>query len=143
MNIIFYNNLSEKNRLNKSIVEPVEVIGELTEGCNILNPSIKFDKISQLFTKNYCYIPAFNRYYFVEDIEVNNKNIIISLHVDVLMSFRQDISNSSALITRSNYGNKYLKDSLAVSTNKPIIQYRNLGTCFTSGAHYVMVKGGN
>lgn len=142
MNLIFYKTKSEHNRLTKVLTDSKAITGNLQTDVDIDNPVIVISLENSVINHNYCYIEAFNRYYYITKIEVTNKNIKVYLHIDVLMSFRTDILNSKAHITRSNRGNLYLKDSLAYTTAKPVIQYKNLGTCFTSQATYIMVKGG-
>ena len=51
---------------------------------------------------NYCYLPAWNRYYFIEDITCENTYIYrITLKCDVLMSFRNDIHDISGVVERA------------------------------------------
>ena len=53
------------------------------------------------FNYNYCYISNFNRYYFIDDI-IRDQNIwTIITHVDVLASFKADITGSSQYISRA------------------------------------------
>ena len=50
---------------------------------------------------NYCYIPEFKRYYFIDEI-VSVKNGIwrVSLHVDVLESFKAYYMNLNCVIDK-------------------------------------------
>lgn len=140
--IIFYKNNSESNRLDKnlylteqgyisgdlknstSIVNPVIII-ELTFGINELVVDDSDNKViddnhirvcitraSQLFECNYCYIPIFKRYYYINDIiSVRNKLWEIHLSVDVLMTYKDIILNQTALIDRNEFkANPYLID---------------------------------
>ena len=53
---------------------------------------------------NYAYIPEFNRYYFINDIISVRKNIWqLVMNVDVLMSFKNEIKNTNAFISRNEY----------------------------------------
>lgn len=47
---------------------------------------------NSLIAFNYCYIPIFNRYYFINDIEIYPNNIYrLHLHIDVLETYKEDI----------------------------------------------------
>ena len=51
---------------------------------------------------NYCYIPAFGRYYFVQNATILTDDIIqYSLSVDVLATWKSEILASSLYVTRS------------------------------------------
>ena len=97
MKIILYNNHSENNKLDKSIVKIVELQGYLREQTSLINPQIliefhpeQFDgyvkEDNQVYVKyngikitwdsfinkyvlsaNYVHIPEFNRYYFINE----------------------------------------------------------------------------
>lgn len=111
--IVFYNSTAEENRLNKtSYLEVVTTMnGSLKEQTSILTPSIVV-QFNELPTFNYCYIAAFNRYYFVTGItSINNGLWRIDMDVDVLMSYKTGIGELEAIIGRSeNYYNQWLVD---------------------------------
>lgn len=62
-----------------------------------------YDYVAQFPTMiNYCYIPAWNRYYFIEDITCENTYIYsITLKCDVLMTFRNDINDIYGVVDRA------------------------------------------
>lgn len=142
MEITFYNCTSEYNRINKDLSEAITVSGSLTDDTSIVNPVIRVSLNSNIVTKNYCVIPVFGRYYFVKDIVASNKELIITLHCDVLASFKNDILNSKATITRSNKGNKNIVDSLVLTTAKIKKQVKKVGTGFTKDEKYIIQIGG-
>lgn len=58
--------------------------------------------VNKVLTANYAYIPDFNRYYFVTDIAAVGRNLwMISLAVDVLMTYYCDIMDLSAFVARN------------------------------------------
>ena len=63
---------------------------------------------------NYAYIPEFNRYYFINDIISVRKNIWqLVMNVDVLMSYKDEILNLDAFVTRNEFDfNPLVKDDL-------------------------------
>lgn len=61
---------------------------------------------------NYAYIKDFDRYYFIDDISWSQGIWSISMHVDVLASFRDDILNSRQYVLRSaSQWNEYILDT--------------------------------
>lgn len=76
----------------------------LLDNCSILNPVIALDiGIASFPNYNYCYIPAFNRYYWVGDPVYNASLLVLYLHVDVLATYKNIIGNEELYITRSAY----------------------------------------
>ena len=75
--------------------------GELRSGSSVIRPTILV-ALRNLPTFNYVRINAFNRYYFVDNIVSNRQGLWeISLICDVLMTYKDDILNSNAFISRS------------------------------------------
>ena len=70
---------------------------------------------------NYAYIPDFNRYYFIESIEVTpNKIYNISLRCDVLESFKNDILASSGFVNQQTTPNKYYNSDYQTEIKKEV-----------------------
>lgn len=116
MNIILYKSNAEKNRLDKSslLTEIASLTGSLRDNSSIVSPSIRIRGGTSFFQANYLYIAEFNRYYFIEDIIVEHTmDIIIKAHVDVLMSWKDEIVTNHAHIIRStNLGDVKLTDDI-------------------------------
>lgn len=127
MNIILYKNSSEPAVVDKELKQLTSISGTLREQSSILDPVIIFSGINQYIGQcNYVYIPEFNRYYFVTDVEsVRNGLWKISMHVDVLYTYRNQIRSNSAIIERNE--NEYdlkLNDGLFRTQQNPrIAQY--------------------
>lgn len=121
-NINFYVNNSPSNMVDKDIEELFNLSGNFRQQVNILTPTflIEYDKVPDF---NYCYIPSFNRYYFITDITSIRTNVWkISCSVDVLMTYATELREQSALVNRSySTYNSELIDNL-VSFNS-IIDY--------------------
>lgn len=106
MKIYLYNMSDELNVINKKLSSQLELDCTLRDSCNVLDPSIFIRKTdadggSAIPTYNYAYIPEFNRYYFISDItSVNNQLWRIDMHVDVLMSYKDSIYNTKAIVER-------------------------------------------
>ena len=77
---------------------------------SIISPIIQLSKASNPTNFNYAYIPDWNRYYFISDITYGIGLWILSLRVDVLASFKDDILATSQYILRN--ANNYNDDIL-------------------------------
>jgi len=82
---------------------PVEYDCILKDGCSIFTPSIKLDLglSDDPSQYNYAYIPAFGRYYFIEDWFFTDRLWIANLNVDVLATYKTQIGNSSLYVMRA------------------------------------------
>ena len=70
---------------------------------NVSAPILILGEIAgvDLKTVNYAYIDEFKRYYFIRTITVGQNNIYtLTMECDVIETYREDILNSSALISR-------------------------------------------
>lgn len=143
MQIDFYTTSSEKNRLVKNLSGLQTVTGHLVEMCDVVNPTIKVGFTSSLLTKNYVYIPAFERFYFINSIQIENKEIIMNLHVDVLMTYARQIKNSNAHIVRSasNY-DEFIIDEMIINKANTRTYQRKIGAGFTKADKYLVLVGG-
>lgn len=99
MNLSLFVNNSEKNKLDKSLSGELKFNGKLREESSVVNPSIMI-LATNPSSYNYAYIPEFNRYYFITDmVSVRTGLWEISMHVDVLMSFKDGIKNTSIILS--------------------------------------------
>lgn len=113
MNVIIQQNLSEKNRVTKTIQNIAQLEGTLRKETDIINPVIQIQgNITQVINANYLTIPEFGREYFITDIKsVNAQLYEISAHCDVLASFRSEILANSGIIQKNEkLFNAYIND---------------------------------
>lgn len=113
MTIILYQNLSEANKVDKNLNSPVNLVGFLRSSSSILDPVFEIVKSdTDVPTFNYLYVVEWNKYYYILDIVSLNTTLWqISCHVDVLMTYRNEIRQQSAIIARQeNLYNLYLDD---------------------------------
>lgn len=82
---------------------PAEYDCILKDGCSIFTPAIKLDMglASDPSVYNYAYIPAFGRYYFIEDWFFTDRLWIANMRVDVLATYKTQIGNSSLYVMRA------------------------------------------
>ena len=92
---------------------------------------------------NYAYIPDFNRYYFVESIEVTpNKIYNISLRCDVLESFKNDILASSGFVNQQTISNKYYNSDYQTEIKKEVDVIKSNVTLDTTKSTILVTIGG-
>ena len=110
----FYKSTAEKNRMDKSayLTEIIQSTGTLRRATSIISPEFEFiyNKVPDF---NYVYIPNFNRYYFIDNIVSLRNNVwTLSLSVDVLMSYKEQIKECDGFIARNEFEfNDYLIDN--------------------------------
>ena len=155
MDIHMYKNSAEKIVLNKDsyLLSEIHLSGYLRDECDIINPVIEISKAAyskiwygtetvdvqsagqdvisnnpyKVPEHNYIYIPQFKRYYFIDNITSVRKGLWrISMSVDVLMSFRDDINNLTGIVKRSTISTRTnLKDDAAIIPAKYNIEKIN------------------
>ena len=102
MFITFYQNQSAPNVIPKVKTKKFDKTGTLKNNTSITNPTIllqlsDYDNIRQT---NYCFIPDFNRYFYIDDIRIMNTLVEVSMTCDVLETYKEDILNSTQLVAR-------------------------------------------
>lgn len=95
---------------------PVELKGETRDNIiDVVNPVILVSSEAPIDC-NYAYIAAFGRYYFVRVSVIRAGLYALSMHCDVLMSYRTQIAASKAVARRTKDSgengniNLYVKD---------------------------------
>lgn len=131
MVVNFYKNKADAKTLDKTkYLEDLTATNcLLDEQCNLLNPVLI---LSTDFTNaNYVYIEKFKRYYFINNIlRLDNNRYEMSLTVDVLMSFKDEIKELNVIGTRSSDKfNYYLRDNaISIQANNfPIVRRMSKG----------------
>ena len=96
--------------------------GTLRVPSSILKPTITFQFGKDWCPKNinYCYIPEFRRYYFVNDWEYSTGLWVCYLEVDVMASFKSEIGKKSYYIIRTSTAfDGRISDALYPSFSNP------------------------
>lgn len=145
MNINFYFNTSAKNAIGKSLTNELALTGTLRDECSIVNPEFMVEA-EDLSSYNYCYIPKFNRYYFVNNIiSVRNNLWRVILHVDVLDSFKSDILNKSVILDKQqniNKSNLDFDDGSFVVESGEFIETKMYPSGFNSNGEFILITAG-
>lgn len=143
MTINLYMNTTPPNVINKLPTNVGIIEGALRSPTSIVDPVIIIERESPTGF-NYIQIPDFNRYYYVNGIVSQNNNLIaISCHVDVLMSYANQILDFDAVVRRNeNKFNLYLDDGIFKAyqnTKHKIIKFPYGFTQYS----YVLALAGN
>ena len=94
--------------------------------CSIVNPVLEIDSSlfqqKNVFLYNYCYIPHFKRYYYIDDWVWSLGLWTAACHVDVLASWRNDIFQQQLYIMRSTYDSsgRVLYDGNVADSKYPV-----------------------
>lgn len=140
-----YQNHSSNSRIDKSITHLHTYDCVFKDPTSIINPVIRIKGTDTNVLKgNYGYIPKFNRFYYVNNVTSINGDIWeISLHCDVLMSFRDDIIERNVLFnhSESNY-NLYLNDGSLQMDSRPKITWDKFPSSLTNDGTYVLLLAG-
>lgn len=118
MQATFYKTLDNKNVINKTLTSPLNVDLKLRDNQDVIAPVLKMSV--NVTPYNYCYIPFFNRFYFVEKIEKQGKLFIVGLYCDVLESYKDDILASNARFKRNIRNGDYMAINLENSSLKTV-----------------------
>lgn len=99
MEIVLYVTGSEQNAIRKTLQNELELTGSLRGESSVTNPSFLIE-IANPSQYNYCFIPDFNRYYYITDIISVRTNLWrIMCDVDVLMSYQAQILNLDVIVS--------------------------------------------
>ena len=143
MTIKLYKNLSAPNYVDKSLTLVDTLEGNLRSPSSIIDPTFTIER--ELPTGfNYVEIPSFNRYYFVTGVSTDGRNLVsIACHVDVLMTFKNEIRGSTAVVKRQeNKFNLYLDDGIFKAYQNTKHKIIRLPYGFTDYS-YILALAGN
>lgn len=146
MDIILCNTSDEAYKLNKKLVDQNTVSGTLRSATDVINPVITFEHTSnQYLSYNYAFIPIFDRYYFVQSSENTAANLwTLRLHVDVLMSFRAEISRLNVILDRAqvDYNDYYLNSENWIRKVKDKTDIINFPNGLLENGEFILITAG-
>lgn len=147
MEVRFYYNQSDDRVINKLLLEDDKNIydGIPRDEISIMNPIIRFESDS-ILRYNYAYIPELQRYYSIVDRTAYRQGIWdITFAVDVLMSFRADISDLNVVVDKQSMpanGNEYIDDGSLVSENVMFQTIYEFSSGFNDTGEYILITAG-
>lgn len=100
MNCNLYSTQSPENKLNKVLADKGTRTILFLDSVDFSHPIITVKTLPA--DVNYCYIERLGRYYFIENVRnLKNELFELSLKCDVLMTYKNDIEKSNAIIIES------------------------------------------
>lgn len=128
----FSTNNSDNRHMLKDLtpLNQTAIVCDIYEPTDIINPVLIVDKDQiSLTNTNYCQIEEFGRYYFINDIQgMPGNKVAITCHVDVLMTYNNQIRNCPIIAARStNITNSYLVDNHRIFKSYPENIYIEIG----------------
>ena len=146
MEVILYKNSSENNVIGKTLTQIKSVEANLKNDVSVINPTLVLNYTANIFESNYCYIPKFNRYYFIDEIvPISGDRCIVKCRVDVLESFKEDIKSLTVILDKSQSiykSNKYLDDGSFVVENKDFNTIHNFPNGFNEEGTFILICAG-
>lgn len=131
MNITLMNTDSPNNMINKVCTIVSDYTGAVARvNVSVENPVLILEEsVANIMSVNYCYISDFGRYYFIADKTCDVNGLwTISCKVDVLESFKNDISRLKGIVKRqTNNYDMYLKDSQIPIGARKTVAIRQIG----------------
>ena len=102
MTIDFYKINDVRNRINKTLGIPYTINNVFFKSNNIdiIKPFLRLSR--DMTQYNYCFIRELNRFYFIDDVAIENNGIKdYRLSIDVLMTYKTEIMGNKAHIIES------------------------------------------
>lgn len=111
--ITSYHCSQDVRAISKTLTNAVEYNCEILDTMNSFTPRIRLFCTSETFNANMIYIPFFDRYYHITDIDVESaETIILQCEFDIY-TYSNALLNSNFLVTRNeNIGSTYIPDTL-------------------------------
>lgn len=143
MQVTLYKNNSDNNVMNKNITLLNVKDVKLKNLTNIINPVLLLNEnVSD--DVNYIHIQAWNRYYYVTNKNsVSNDLCELTCRVDVLMSHKNNILNSTGLVIASeNLKNDYIASDIYVNDVREKTNIINFSNGFNDNPEFVLITAG-
>lgn len=120
MIVTFYKTKDNKNVINKTLSDGTEFNLSMRNDTDLENHVLKM--VTDVTAFNYCYIPYFNRFYFVERVTRSGKLFHVELSSDVLETYKSEILASNAQFRRNlktgDFANVMLETSNLTTLDK-------------------------
>lgn len=118
--IVFYNNTVSTNVLDKtSYLNELQTInGLMYDTFNLINTTLLVRYFNN--NSNYCYIRELNKYFFIENVEiVDNTKVKLTLKLDVLQTFKDEIKELYVTISERETANGYINNRSVIYDIRP------------------------
>lgn len=149
MQINLFRCRAENERVDKTnyISDRFVMEGTLRQESSVIDPIITIQKSNPTkLDYNYMYIDEFKRWYYINDIiSVRNNLWEIHAHVDVLFTWRADISNMEAIVDKMESfsdANVYFDDGSFIMDSRNDIQVKEFPNGLNENGAYVLICAG-
>lgn len=119
---------------------------KVKDSTDIINPTFIISTPYKVEEMNYCYCEDWKRYYYIDNINVmNGERVALTCRVDVLMSFKDEIKNLDAVISKQknvNKSNLYFNDGSFATLNKTESEVINFPSGFNEAGEYILITAG-
>ena len=147
ISVNFYQFNKKENSTTRPAGSGISYACVLKDRCTIENPEIELNvKPNQWY--NYCYIPDFQRYYFVSNWNYFRGIWTATLKVDTLASYKTEIGSTTKYILRSaSEYDKEVKDTLYPLKSETVKMVEtgslwNWASSFAGGTYIAYVNNG-
>lgn len=146
MEVILYKNSSENNVIGKSLAQIKSVECNLKNDVSVINPTLILAYTENILGSNYCFIPKFSRYYFIDEIvPITADRCIVKCRVDVLESFKDNILDLECIINKQKgveSSNLYIDDGSYCFLNKENNSVINFPNGFIDDGEFILITAG-
>ena len=145
MEIKLYKTSSPRKKLVKELSDRITLIRTLRAQSSVMSPTFTVQDTA-VVGYNYCYIPDFGRWYYINGIDALRSNLYeLSLGIDVLMTYAAEIRKNYAIIDKvENFGSayNYINDGSWVNTNRMKQSIINFPTGFNDNGEFILITAG-
>ena len=145
MEIKLYKTSSPRKKLVKDLTDGITLVGTLRAQSSVMAPTFTVQDTA-VVGYNYCCIPDFGRYYYINGINALRANLFeLSLGIDVLMTYAEAIRNNSAIIDKvqsQGTAYKYINDGSWVNTNRMTQEVVNFSGGFNDSGEFILITAG-
>lgn len=142
MEIKLYNCKSSQNQISKYLENEITINGTIRTELSEMTPSIMLE-MDILPKYNYCYITSTDKYYYVSNVTaISNKMYRLDLQEDVLMTYKKEILNLNAIVSRSSYGDLYIDGDNIQPTSQSATTVINFKSGFSTNPHNIIITAG-
>lgn len=145
MEIKLYKTSSPRKKLVKELSDGITLAGTLRAQSSVMAPAFTVQDVSAI-GYNYCYIPDFGRYYYINGINALRANLYeLTLGIDVLMTYAEEIRKNYAIVDKvQNFGAafNYINDGSWVNTNRMNQEIVNFSAGFNDNGEFILITAG-
>lgn len=142
--VVMMNNASDNNVVDKVVTTINTVSCALKDPTELRRPVLRLAGDSIVSGTNYCWIEALGRFYFTgEKTQLTAGIVELQLHVDVLMSFKESMRRSRALVeVVGNAVNPYIESEIWTPDVRRTTHVKNFSSGFNNTPEYVLLTAG-